>query len=449
VAVQAFTEIMKETNADAGSAASVLTRFADAIGKARIAAGSTTEFEKGIKVMRGMGDAASNVQGSLSDAARSVQVFRGGIKNVIDIGDPFKSLKIDVKQFADTSEGTVALWHQVAKSLIELQKNKPSEADAVGVALFGKKFAELAGTLKEISEGKFDEKIKAVAGSARAATPEIIAMNNEIQKSADEAEQSWQNLSTRIFMVLGPLQIAISNLKKSLAEGSMAAPGSIGDPSIAAMPFDQATLDKAKDTFGAGLVAYIKQSWSDLGAFFTQLGSDITAIWDDVWKSLTSGVDATVNWIVDKFRGLASTISSIVSSISSTASAIGSGDTSGAPFAAGGMVRGPGGDTSDSIMARLSNGEFVMRAAAVRHWGADMMAALNAAGSNVLPRSASRRGFAAGGMVTATTGDGVTVNLHFPGGNFALHGDKAIVAGLTREARRAGMLSARRLEALA
>jgi hypothetical protein len=118
------------------------------------------------------------------------------------------------------------------------------------------------------------------------------------------------------------------------------------------------------------------------------------------------------------------------------------------PYAAGGYIRGPGSGTSDSILARLSNGEFVMRAAAVDAWGPRFMMALNnlrnpfgyAAGGLVrAPR------FAAGGMVTATTSDGVTVNLQFPGGSFALRGDREIVGGLTREARRAGMLSAGRM----
>lgn len=46
--------------------------------------------------------------------------------------------------------------------------------------------------------------------------------------------------------------------------------------------------------------------------------------------------------------------------------------------AAGGHIRGPGTATSDSIPAMLSNGEFVMRTAAVRHYGLDTMYAMNA-----------------------------------------------------------------------
>lgn len=46
-------------------------------------------------------------------------------------------------------------------------------------------------------------------------------------------------------------------------------------------------------------------------------------------------------------------------------------------YATGGRVRGPGTGTSDSIMARLSNGEFVMRAAAVRAYGPALLEKMN------------------------------------------------------------------------
>jgi TP901 family phage tail tape measure protein len=46
-------------------------------------------------------------------------------------------------------------------------------------------------------------------------------------------------------------------------------------------------------------------------------------------------------------------------------------------YATGGYVSGPGTGTSDSIPARLSNGEFVMNANAVKTYGADFMNALN------------------------------------------------------------------------
>ncbi|MFV3387821.1 hypothetical protein ACNFCJ_20785 [Pseudomonas sp. NY15364] len=46
-------------------------------------------------------------------------------------------------------------------------------------------------------------------------------------------------------------------------------------------------------------------------------------------------------------------------------------------FATGGKVTGPGTGTSDSILARLSNGEYVLRAAAVRQYGTALLDRMN------------------------------------------------------------------------
>ena len=45
--------------------------------------------------------------------------------------------------------------------------------------------------------------------------------------------------------------------------------------------------------------------------------------------------------------------------------------------AAGGFVSGSGSSTSDSIPAMLSNGEYVIKAASVSHYGLDFMNSLN------------------------------------------------------------------------
>ncbi|WP_213662855.1 hypothetical protein [Stutzerimonas stutzeri] len=65
-------------------------------------------------------------------------------------------------------------------------------------------------------------------------------------------------------------------------------------------------------------------------------------------------------------------------------------------FSTGGRVRGPGTGTSDSIPAYLSNGEYVIRAAAVRQLGAGYLDLLN--NGIRIPR------FADGGLVGAVAG---------------------------------------------
>lgn len=73
-------------------------------------------------------------------------------------------------------------------------------------------------------------------------------------------------------------------------------------------------------------------------------------------------------------------------------------------FATGGLVRGPGTGTSDSIPARLSAGEYVVRAAAVRQIGTGALDAIN--GLKRPPSVVSgRMAFAAGGLVPAAAPD--------------------------------------------
>lgn len=73
-----------------------------------------------------------------------------------------------------------------------------------------------------------------------------------------------------------------------------------------------------------------------------------------------------------------------------------------AGFASGGYVTGPGTATSDSIPARLSAGEYVLRADAVRRVGVDFLHALN--GGLFAPRwMGPRMSFAEGGLVPAVS----------------------------------------------
>ena len=72
-----------------------------------------------------------------------------------------------------------------------------------------------------------------------------------------------------------------------------------------------------------------------------------------------------------------------------------------------GRIFGPGTETSDSVPALLSHGEFVVRAASVRKFGEGFFAALNAGFVPQIPQ------FAAGGAVVnavaqATMGNGVS-----------------------------------------
>lgn len=165
-----------------------------------------------------------------------------------------------------------------------------------------------------------------------------------------------------------------------------------------------------------GFWATLEGLWTSgvasLQGAFQSLVSGVQSMWDSLVSSITSGL-ATIKGIID------SVVSSVMSAISSLASAISDAVSSSEvvegstmdgfvpEYATGGYVSGPGSSRSDSIMARLSNGEFVMQARAVRRYGTDFMRAINQ-GLLTLP------GFASGGLVSdamerMTTGAGIAM----------------------------------------
>lgn len=103
-----------------------------------------------------------------------------------------------------------------------------------------------------------------------------------------------------------------------------------------------------------------------------------------------------------------------------------------------GAIRGPGTATSDSIPAMLSDGEYVLRASAVRRWGLDFLNALN---SGFMPAMAPPR-YALGGLVGdsgGSSGDEVTINLNMSGQKMKMRSsrDTAMqLAGALRELAR-------------
>lgn len=121
------------------------------------------------------------------------------------------------------------------------------------------------------------------------------------------------------------------------------------------------------------------------------IGDAITGAFQSALNSVNSIVESITN-AVSKLKALVSGTSTMKSSFDSGATGGGSG------FASGGYVSGPGTGTSDSIVARLSNGEFVVKAEAVRKYGSGLLSAIN--NMRLSPNAlSSLKGFASGGLV--------------------------------------------------
>jgi hypothetical protein len=150
--------------------------------------------------------------------------------------------------------------------------------------------------------------------------------------------------------------------------------------------------------------------------------------WKEVVEWVSKAVDKVKEFFgVGKSKSTASNDNAPTNNYSTT---VGEAGDVGQGFASGGHVRGPGSGTSDSIPARLSNGEFVMRAASVQKFGVDFFHALN---NMMIP------GFASGGLVGTPSRVGVPssiqasrpLNLTIDGHTFnGLRGPKNVVDSL-------------------
>lgn len=119
-----------------------------------------------------------------------------------------------------------------------------------------------------------------------------------------------------------------------------------------------------------GIVQVASEIPGRVGAALASVGEAIVAPFRSAINTIISLWDTVINKIRE--------VLGLGSSASQQAAGAGSGGGGGSGFARGGFIWGPGTTTSDSILARLSRGEFVINARAVTHFGRDFFAALNA-----------------------------------------------------------------------
>lgn len=157
----------------------------------------------------------------------------------------------------------------------------------------------------------------------------------------------------------------------------------------------------------------VGNSFSDQPPIEVPVEANIMPIGDDAEvdvraEPVLSSVEESVDRIqaaLDKYRGVIK-VQTAVSDTDVGANTPG--------FASGGHIKGPGTGTSDSILARLSNGEYVLRAAAVKRYGTRLLDDINGLR---LPK------FADGGLVDRVSNIAPqaksigTLNFNLPGGD--------------------------------
>ena len=128
------------------------------------------------------------------------------------------------------------------------------------------------------------------------------------------------------------------------------------------------SLTTAFDTVGRGL-GVLKDAFTTA---FNAVKDVVTTVWNTI-SGIFDKISSGVGGVVDKLRGIPGIGSLIPGNASGRAPGFANGTVS-----SRGVVSGPGSGTSDSILARISNGEGIVTAAAMRNGGGALVAALNA-----------------------------------------------------------------------
>lgn len=158
-------------------------------------------------------------------------------------------------------------------------------------------------------------------------------------------------------------------------------------------------FDEMGSTLSTGLYETMTNTGDGLKNVFGNICNSILKMWYDMivrMYIMTPMKNMFSSLLGGMFGGASATSGTVGPTMSqNTFAAMQYSQIMGTHNAEGGYQRGPGTGTSDSILSWLSNGEYVVKAAAVQKYGVGMFDALN---QMRLPR------FAAGGPVSGGAG---------------------------------------------
>lgn len=387
--------------------------------------------------IKGVGNEAAEAATKVEDLGRKVTVtkFGGGgdpVKQVFDLvdgvakaADASKEALDRVDESADATgkklKQTTEQVFGVIRSVPEEFRSQPSLAE------------EITRGLPEATE-QVRVAVQTMAGAAAPAKAEIKGISDEFVAAGASGQAAFAGIPAAA---------------KQAVDGVAAEVARVG-PAMAQAVADASTVNE--------IAAALIKPFQDASAAIDKIFSEIAAFASRGFNSVMSEVRKIASEID---RMIASIISALRRAAAEAARLRAQAQSDGAQRrAGGGYIRGPGTGTSDSIPAWLSNGEFVIRAAAVRKFGAGFFAALN---SLRMPQGFNMGGlvrgfqqsmaslspapmrFADGGLVAAPAGSaGRPVTLNIGGEVFDMMADNHVVDRLQRFATTKGLRSAGR-----
>jgi hypothetical protein len=171
---------------------------------------------------------------------------------------------------------------------------------------------------------------------------------------------AWQTIKAAASSVASAITTAFSTAVAAIVGFFVGLPGAVTAAfqamlQLATVAWSEIVAKAAEIT--AGIVATFNSAINTVTGFFTSLRDSVLGIFDSI-------IAAAVR-VGEAIKGAMN---------GGEPGAAGGGEVR---AAGGGYIRGPGSSVSDSIRAWLSNGEFVIRAKAVKHYGPGFFHALN------------------------------------------------------------------------
>lgn len=453
-----------------------------------------------IKANRDAAGAADAHRQAMDDLDVAIQAMKDGVPGAEDAvnrlaEDHIKAAEAAIKH----AQEEVAAFQAIRQARLNMTlgpdgEERPERASDIDVVL-AESEAKLRDRMRELDE------FRAKQQAASQSTTDFGKAN---KGAADEAERAGKVIAgegekiIRVFkgMEMTEVVVPIGKAREEV-EGLGQAATDMASETTAAVntvaPAIDATgesIQGAKgdlDAFAAG-VTDIPKSFEALPeataaalepvrTAFAETAAEIPAMFQTATGAIADAFASAFTRVKSELDGLVSAVTSAISRMSAAlsrlkaeiaatkaaAASASSSSDSGSGFASGGRVFGPGTSTSDSIFARLSRGEFVVKTRAVEHYGPQLFAALN---SMRLPKDFLRGfnlggivdnlnhsmrsmapvpAFAGGGLAVAPRGGGgntgserqrTPINLNIGGQTFQTMADGEVAAALTRTIRR-------------
>lgn len=320
-----------------------------------------------------------------------VDVIDGLVDAIPDI------LKVLTKIIPDLVDGFVKVFLSLVDALPEIIDGFIQLFNALAVALLDPKvITQVVQALLKAALSLIDVFVKSIKNptALNAVLQGAITLFTEIVKALPDiivalvkalpdlikSLVSFLTKPDNLQMIIEAMLTLGKELVKAIPEIIMAILTALGDLIPGIKDLFSGAGDKIKEVWNR-IVDWFKGLPDKLLKALSGIGDGIKNIFDGAVDGIKEGFKSGLNWVIKQINKLVKAANKVIGWIPGVDMKIpevpelASGGY--VNYAGGGSIRGAGSGTSDSIPAMVSNGEFVLKASAVRRLGLDNVTAMN------------------------------------------------------------------------